>query len=93
MVVSADLGLLTESQRLLIVKLIRFMEEDMDLSKRATKAELMAMSQKDFDAYYAKATLVHENWSTAEHRSAHVLKNDLAAFQARTNGLGLNGMG
>jgi hypothetical protein len=99
---NAKVGLLTERQRLLNVKLIRFMEEDLDVGKHAlTKRELLAMSQKDFDAYLAKVMSAHENWYIAEHRSAYVLKNDLAAFQAherhhfsngsKANGISTNG--
>jgi hypothetical protein len=84
-VVNDDVGLLAQRQRSLNVKLIRVMEEDLNVGKHPTKHELMAMPQKRFDAYYARLTSAHENWyiAIAEHRFAYVLKKDLAAFQAR----------
>ncbi len=50
------------------VRLVTSMEEDLDLSKRATKRELMAMSDDAIDKYLMKVYSAHEHWWEAEQR-------------------------
>jgi hypothetical protein len=50
---------------------IIMMEQDMDLDRRATKRELMAMNSNDIDKYMMKVSSAHQHWWEAEQRLAH----------------------
>ncbi|KAJ4374193.1 hypothetical protein N0V83_002934 [Neocucurbitaria cava] len=49
-------------------RMVLIMEEELDLSKRATKRELMAMTDDEIDRYYTKVSSAHKHWWEAEQR-------------------------
>lgn len=57
-----------DHKRYLDVKLVTMLEDELDLSKRATRRELMAMTDDDLQRYLIKVTSAHKNWWVAEHR-------------------------
>ncbi|KAF2132416.1 hypothetical protein P153DRAFT_364817 [Dothidotthia symphoricarpi CBS 119687] len=64
------------------------LEDELDLGKRATKRELMAMSNTDLKSYLTKATSAHKHWWIAEQKSLKKsntfnLEQELAQFQAK----------
>lgn len=46
------------------------MEDDLDLNKRATRRELMAMSDDEINQYLLKVSSAHEHWWEAEQRTS-----------------------
>lgn len=49
-------------------RMVLIMEEELDLSKRATKRELMAVTDDEMDRYYTKVSSAHKHWWEAEQR-------------------------
>ncbi|CAO2657310.1 Nn.00g034360.m01.CDS01 [Neocucurbitaria sp. VM-36] len=49
-------------------RMVLIMEDDLDLSRRATKRELMAMTDDDIDRYLVKVSSAHQHWWEAEQR-------------------------
>ncbi|KAF2032217.1 hypothetical protein EK21DRAFT_87341 [Setomelanomma holmii] len=58
-----------EHQRLIDTKLIRVLEDELDVPRSATKAELVAMNDEEFDNYLIKVKSAHQNWWVAEQRA------------------------
>ena len=44
------------------------MEEDLDLGRRVTKRELLAMSEDEVERYFDKTLSAHKHWWQAEQR-------------------------
>ena len=44
------------------MKLVKMMEDDVDLERRATKRGLMAMKSEDIDAYMMAISAAHKYW-------------------------------
>jgi hypothetical protein len=74
-------------QRYLDVALIKLMEDELDVEKGTTRAELTSMKETDFNNHFKNIKSAHRGvWiasQQAENSSNAQLKADLALFQAR----------
>jgi hypothetical protein len=55
-------------EREISIKTIRFMEDELDINNRLTRAELLVMDDAAFAACLVKVKSAHKNWWIAEKR-------------------------
>jgi hypothetical protein len=71
-------------QRYLDVALIKFMEDELDVEKRTTRAKLASMKEMDFDTYLKNIKSAHRDAWIADQQdekpSKPQLRADLALF-------------
>jgi hypothetical protein len=72
-------------QRYLDGKLIRFLEDDIDLEKRTTRKQIDDMSNAELTRYLAKITSKHKLWWEAEQRNYKHGESDIKTVLADFN--------